>query len=95
MLMHFFRQKQNTRPVPAPSTPRLFSTDESGSPRQDKINSLSSLFVDDDTTEIKYEELEINAKLGSGGFKDCYAGKYKEVSTCEILLHKKFFQDTN
>lgn len=71
--------KQNTRPVPAPSTPRLFSTDESNSQRHDKISSvyLSTLFVDDDTTEIKYEELEVNAKLGSGGFKDCYAGKYK------------------
>ncbi|RIA80459.1 kinase-like domain-containing protein [Glomus cerebriforme] len=71
--------KLNTRPVPAPSTPRLFSTDGSNSPRQDKISSvyLSSLFSDDDASEIKYEELEIGKKLGSGGFKDCYAGKYK------------------
>lgn len=71
--------KQNTRPVPAPSTPRLFSADGSSSPRQNKINSvyISSLLLDDETSEIKYEDLVIGNKLGSGGFKDCYAGKYK------------------
>ena len=31
--------------------------------------------------EIQYEQLTIGRKLGSGGFKDCYAGKYMGVST--------------
>ncbi|GBC11471.2 kinase-like protein [Rhizophagus irregularis DAOM 181602=DAOM 197198] len=44
--------KLNTRPVPAPSTPKLFSIDGS----------------------------KIGRKIGSGGFKDCYEGKYKEQS---------------
>jgi len=69
--------KLNTRPVPAPSTPRLFSIDGSNGLKQDKICSISSLFLDNDASEIKYDDLEIGKKIGSGGFKDCYAGKYK------------------
>ncbi|CAB4411685.1 unnamed protein product [Rhizophagus irregularis] len=63
--------KLNTRPVPAPSTPKLFSIDGSSGLKQDKISSLS---LDNDASEIKYEDLEIGRKIG---FKDCYAGKYK------------------
>ncbi|KAF0425739.1 kinase-like protein [Gigaspora margarita] len=73
--------KINTRPVPAPSTPRLFSSDGSNNAWHDKINSvlLTSLLLDDDdlSRDIPYEELEIGKKLGSGGFKDCYMGRYK------------------
>ncbi|CAG8627544.1 kinase-like protein [Rhizophagus irregularis] len=72
--------KLNTRPVPAPSTPKLFSIDGSSGLKQDKICSLSSVFLDNDASEIKYEDLEIGRKIGSGGFKDCYEGKYKEQS---------------
>ncbi|CAG8504169.1 24868_t:CDS:10 [Cetraspora pellucida] len=71
--------KLNTRPVPAPSTPRLISLDVSNA-RQDKMNTVfMSLLLDDDdlSKEIRYDELEIGKKLGSGGFKDCYMGRYK------------------
>jgi len=89
--------KQNTVPVPAPSTPRLLSTGESSSPRQNKISSvyMASLFIDDDTSEIKYDELEIGARLGSGGFKDCYAGKYKGESVAIGELRIANFSDTD
>ncbi|CAI2167918.1 17760_t:CDS:10 [Funneliformis geosporum] len=89
--------KQNTRPVPAPSTPRLFSADESSSPRQNKINSvyISSFFLDDDTSEIKYEDLEVGSKLGSGGFKDCFAGKYKGELVAIGELRSTNFSETD
>lgn len=36
--------------------------------------------------EIAYEQLTVGRKLGSGGFKDCYAGTYMGVSmTCFSL----------
>ncbi|CAG8608819.1 3630_t:CDS:2, partial [Diversispora eburnea] len=73
--------KQNTRPIPAPSTPRLFSNDGLNDSRNTKVNSvyMTSLFLDDDdiNSEIRYDELELGRKLGAGGFKDCYAGKYR------------------
>ncbi|CAJ0766752.1 2488_t:CDS:2, partial [Entrophospora sp. SA101] len=75
--------KSNTRPVPAPSTPRLFSSEDQNSNRQNNINSvyISSLLIkgdgDDGIESINYDELVIGRKLGSGGFKDCYAGKLK------------------
>lgn len=37
--------------------------------------------------EIQYEQLEIGRKLGSGGFKDCYAGKYEGVSPCLTVMN--------
>ncbi|CAG8812822.1 22249_t:CDS:2, partial [Dentiscutata erythropus] len=62
--------KVNTRPVPAPSTPRLFSADGSGTPWKEKLNTalLSSLLLEEDdiSREIPYNELEIGKKLGSG-----------------------------
>lgn len=42
---------------------------------------LNSLLLDENFQgEIAYEELVVGRKLGSGGFKDCYAGTYKGVS---------------
>ncbi|CAG8437339.1 4627_t:CDS:10 [Scutellospora calospora] len=91
--------KLNTRPVPAPSTPRLFSADGPNNLRQDKINSvyMTSLFLDDDdlAREIRYSELEIGRKLGSGGFKDCYIGRYKGESVAIGELRVANFSDTD
>ncbi|KAG9285713.1 hypothetical protein G9A89_002280 [Geosiphon pyriformis] len=71
--------KQNTRPVPAPSTPRLISTDKGAAAQPMKLNSTywASLFTTGDLQNIDYHKLEVGRKLGSGGFKDCYAGKYE------------------
>ena len=44
------------------------------------------LLEDDDKCEIKYEDLVIEHKLGAGGFKDCYAGKYKGVNTLRNFM---------
>jgi len=44
---------------------------------------LNSILADVDFQgEISYEHLTVGRKLGSGGFKDCYAGTYKGVSSC-------------
>ncbi|RHZ88166.1 hypothetical protein Glove_26g120 [Diversispora epigaea] len=81
LIQNLLDWKQNTRPIPAPSTPRLFSNDGSNDSRNTKISSvyMTSLFLDDNdiNSEIRYDELELGKKLGAGGFKDCYAGKYK------------------
>ncbi|KAF8985873.1 hypothetical protein BGZ46_000976 [Entomortierella lignicola] len=45
--------------------------------------------------EISYEELEVGRKLGSGGFKDCYAGKYKGEDVAIGELRIKNFTDTD
>lgn len=42
---------------------------------------LNSLLLDEHFQgEIAYEQLTVGRKLGSGGFKDCYAGTYMGVS---------------
>lgn len=42
---------------------------------------LTSLLTDVNFQgEISYDQLTVGRKLGSGGFKDCYAGKYMGVS---------------
>ena len=42
---------------------------------------LNSLLQDGNFQgEIAYEQLTVGKKLGSGGFKDCYAGTYMGVS---------------
>ncbi|KAL1936524.1 hypothetical protein VTP01DRAFT_658 [Rhizomucor pusillus] len=80
--------KLNTKPIPAPSTPQLFTPEldlptlslTAEQQRIEELNSrgFSELFLDDDLKfDIPYSDLEIGAKLGSGGFKDCYAGVYK------------------
>ncbi|ORZ02689.1 kinase-like domain-containing protein [Syncephalastrum racemosum] len=77
--------KQNTRPVPAPSAPRLFTAvDDLGmipteQQRQDLTSKeFSALFLDGSPgLDIPYSDLHIGDKLGSGGFKDCYRGTYK------------------
>jgi len=67
------------KPVPAPSTPRLVVFDEH-KPIPDKEFLHSMLICDDNLETIPYVELDIGRKLGSGGFKDCYEGKYMNVS---------------
>ncbi|KAF7729142.1 hypothetical protein EC973_004910 [Apophysomyces ossiformis] len=79
--------RQNTRPIPAPSTPRLATTDlilpisSKMEIQRLELNSreFSALFLDDDSSglDIPYHDLVVGAKLGSGGFKDCYAGTYR------------------
>ncbi|KAI8149741.1 hypothetical protein BJV82DRAFT_505308 [Fennellomyces sp. T-0311] len=81
-LLHW---KEDTRPVPAPSIPQLFDDDLPVSPltaeqQRLELNSreFSALFLDGNPgLGIPYHELQIGHRLGSGGFKDCFAGMYK------------------
>ncbi|KAJ1981199.1 hypothetical protein H4R34_002158, partial [Dimargaris verticillata] len=67
--------KLGARPVPVPTTPHL----ETQSVRQTSIYNTDCLDeLSDIVDEIPFESLEIGKKLGSGGFKDCYAGRYIE-----------------
>ncbi|KAF9932634.1 hypothetical protein BGZ67_004676 [Mortierella alpina] len=71
---------QKAKPVPGPSTPKLCSI-QPAMVVQNKapINTvyLNSLLQDGNFQgEIAYEQLTVGKKLGSGGFKDCYAGTY-------------------
>ncbi|CAO0794151.1 unnamed protein product [Mucor circinelloides] len=85
--------RDHTRPIPAPSTPRLGSLSD----QQQDMNSFllqqhqaernllnstefSQLFLDDDSSSnlsIPFSDLIYGKKIGSGGFKDCYEGYYK------------------
>ncbi|KAI8644127.1 kinase-like domain-containing protein [Parasitella parasitica] len=88
--------KENVRLVPAPSTPRLYTALEllpdssSTLPPQQRLElnsrDLSMLFLDDKNPDfdIPFDALDIGKKLGSGGFKDCYAGK--TVAVGELRL---------
>ncbi|KAI8388347.1 kinase-like domain-containing protein [Radiomyces spectabilis] len=76
--------KQYTRPTPAPSTPELPARSLAPNDQQPgqrlQLNSrdFSALFLDDTPgLDIPYNAMIIGPKLGSGGFKDCYAGEYK------------------
>ncbi|CAO3612429.1 unnamed protein product [Mucor hiemalis] len=80
--------KEHTRPIPAPSTPRLSSLSELETTMQynqqnDRglLNSkeFSLLFLDQDSPslDIPFEDLILGKKIGSGGFKDCFQGVYK------------------
>ncbi|KAI9303304.1 kinase-like domain-containing protein [Cunninghamella echinulata] len=78
--------KQNTRPIPAPSTPQLFSAELppispiSAQEYRMELTSreFSELFLEEGPgLDIPYHELEVGQKLGSGGFKDCFLGLYK------------------
>ncbi|KAK3815088.1 MAG: kinase-like domain-containing protein [Benniella sp.] len=77
---------QKAKPVPGPSTPTLCSV-ESKKVVKEPMNtsSLDSLLG---PGEIQYEQLTIGRKLGSGGFKDCYAGKYmgEDVAIGELRV---------
>ncbi|KAJ8663928.1 hypothetical protein O0I10_000203 [Lichtheimia ornata] len=87
-LLHW---KEDTRPVPAPSTPQLFDDDDypfsSATAEQQRLEQqrlelnsreFSALFLDGSPgLDIPYEELRFGRRLGCGGFKDCYAGMYK------------------
>ena len=82
-------QKEDTRPVPAPSTPQLFDDEDypfsSATAEQQRLEQqrlelnsreFSALFLDGSPgLDIPYEELRFGRRLGCGGFKDCYAGK--------------------
>ncbi|KAL7317793.1 hypothetical protein PS15m_004100 [Mucor circinelloides] len=85
--------RDHTRPIPAPSTPRLGSLSD----QQQDMNSFllqqhqvernllnstefSQLFLDSDSSSnlsIPFSDLIYGKKIGSGGFKDCYEGYYK------------------
>ncbi|CAO3567927.1 unnamed protein product [Mortierella alpina] len=71
---------QKAKPVPGPSTPKLCSIQpaivvQNKAPINTKY--LNSLLQDGNFQgEIMYEQLTVGKKLGSGGFKDCYAGTY-------------------
>ncbi|KAI8354571.1 kinase-like domain-containing protein [Choanephora cucurbitarum] len=92
--------KENIRLVPAPSTPRLYTALEllpdssSTLPPQQRLElnsrDLSMLFLDDKNPDydIPYHLLQVGKKLGSGGFKDCFADElYQEpVAIGELRL---------
>ncbi|KAI8355345.1 kinase-like domain-containing protein [Mortierella sp. GBAus27b] len=70
---------QVAKPVPGPSTPNLISHEAPALVKKAPVNTvyLNSVLLDANFKgEIQYEQLEVGRKLGSGGFKDCYAGKY-------------------
>ncbi|KAI8889246.1 kinase-like protein [Backusella circina FSU 941] len=71
--------KENTKPIPAPSTPQLDSRELLSSDDQRSLldsKEFSKLFLDETPgLEIHYHELVYGEKIGSGGFKDCFKGK--------------------
>ncbi|KAG1056007.1 hypothetical protein G6F43_002077 [Rhizopus delemar] len=76
--------KESIQLVPAPSTPQLYTALESHSSSSFPLKELNSrelslLFLDDKNPQfdVPYQALTIGRKLGSGGFKDCFAGTYK------------------
>lgn len=97
LLNHLLSWKQKTKPVPAPSSPKLFSVDfetakKSGLMEWDSIASKKSnqdlknipsqwfenMNNNDELNQVDLKLLTIGKKLGSGGFKDCYKGTYKD-----------------
>ncbi|KAI9013988.1 kinase-like domain-containing protein [Phycomyces nitens] len=91
--------KQNTSPIPAPSTPKLIcSVLPETLPltvREEKLElnsrEFTALFLDDNASgfDIPYKDLIIGDKLGSGGFKDCYRAEVKhEVNVLKQLRHE-------
>ncbi|KAL0077249.1 kinase-like domain-containing protein [Phycomyces blakesleeanus] len=84
--------KQNTSPIPAPSTPKLIcsvlpeSLPQTVQEERLELNSreFTALFLDDSAPgfDIAYKDLTIGDKLGSGGFKDCF----KDVAIGELRL---------
>ncbi|KAF8976268.1 hypothetical protein BGZ46_008403 [Entomortierella lignicola] len=70
---------QKAKPIPGPSTPKLFSLGPVAPVKDVPMSSnyLNSLLLDEHFKgEISYDQLTVGRKLGSGGFKDCYAGTY-------------------
>ncbi|KAF8928321.1 kinase-like domain-containing protein, partial [Dissophora ornata] len=70
---------QQAKPIPGPSTPTLCSVEPAAAAKKAPLNTvyLNSLLLDENFQgEIAYEQLTVGRKLGSGGFKDCYAGTY-------------------
>ncbi|KAG0305973.1 hypothetical protein BGZ98_003200 [Dissophora globulifera] len=89
---------QNSMPVPGPSTPKLYSLDPPAAVKKISTNtvSLNTLLMEANFQgEIKYEELQLGRKLGSGGFKDCYAGVYhgENVAIGELRVQNFTEQD--
>ncbi|KAI9366386.1 kinase-like domain-containing protein [Pilaira anomala] len=93
--------KDHTRPIPAPSTPRLgslsdfqFIDTDTLHLQEDRtlLNSkeFSLLFLDEDSPtglDIPYQDLTFGKKIGSGGFKDCFQGNiYEAVAIGELRL---------
>ncbi|KAF8932443.1 kinase-like domain-containing protein [Dissophora ornata] len=79
-LIRYLLDWQKAKPVPRPSTPQLYCPEQPVVVKKAPVNTvyLNSLLVEANFHgEIRYEQLEVGRKLGSGGFKDCYAGKYK------------------
>ncbi|KAG0204835.1 hypothetical protein BGX28_003368 [Mortierella sp. GBA30] len=72
---------QHAKPVPGPSTPHLICMEPAAAGvKKTPINTmhLNSLLTEANFQgEISYEQLTFEKKLGSGGFKDCYAGTYR------------------
>ncbi|KAG0005372.1 hypothetical protein BGZ79_005170 [Entomortierella chlamydospora] len=89
---------RKAKPVPGPSTPRLYSHEPAVVVKKAPINTvyLNSILADAKFHgEISYDQLQIGRKLGSGGFKDCYAGKYngEDVAIGELRIKNFTEQD--
>ncbi|KAG0256483.1 hypothetical protein BG011_004474 [Mortierella polycephala] len=90
-LIKYLLDWQHAKPVPGPSTPQLYSTEPVVVSKKMPVNTiyLSSLLKGAKFQgEITYDQLKIGRKLGSGGFKDCYAGTYngEEVAIGELRV---------
>ncbi|KAF9940550.1 hypothetical protein BGZ67_007360 [Mortierella alpina] len=85
-------QWQNAKPVPGPSTPQLICIEPAAAAaKKIPINTvyLNSLLTQAKFQgEISFDQLTFGKKLGSGGFKDCYAGTYRgeEVAIGELRV---------
>ncbi|KAG0012720.1 hypothetical protein BGZ81_001427 [Podila clonocystis] len=89
---------QHAKPVPAPSTPQLCSLELPVVAKKAPINTkyLNSLLTDINFQgEISYDQLTVGRKLGSGGFKDCYAGKYMGEDVAIGELRVQNFTETD
>lgn len=75
--------------MPGPSTPQLICIEPAAAAaKKTPINTvyLNSLLTQAKFQgEISFDQLTFGKKLGSGGFKDCYAGTYRGVRSSDWI----------
>ncbi|ORX82956.1 kinase-like protein [Basidiobolus meristosporus CBS 931.73] len=95
LILALMEWKLGVKPIPAPATARLSNLNTS--PGHKNITSVyNTMLLEDDSWdsigEIPYGQLKFGKKLGSGGFKDCFAGTYGEdpVAIGELRISTDF-----